>query len=131
MVRYHAAEAKDFMQALSQRRAAFSAQCQHFKWPRDAAHQGQILGSRVHLLSALSHLACRPTGRHVEFDKQVVPTPPGPQTFAEDVHWQSKEAEEDRRASEDVHDLLRTLGGHPIVGEVGETIKHEVLSESA
>lgn len=53
--------------------------------------------------------------------------PPAPQAFPEDVDRDRQQGQEDRGPAKDVHDLFRPVGFDPVVGEVGEAIKHEVL----
>ncbi len=72
-------------------------------------------------------MCLRSRGLHVELDEQVVASPPTAHLLAKDVHRDAENAHGQGSASEGKHDLFRALGGNPVVGEVGEAVKHKVL----
>lgn len=75
----------------------------------------------------LRNLQLRPLGLHLKQDKEIVPGPPASQAFAEDIHRNRQEGQEQARPSKDVHDLFRTVGCDPVVGEIAEAVEHEIL----
>ena len=80
-------------------------------------------------LGRSAQVAFWPGSLHLEFDKEIVPCPPAAKLLAIHVHWDSQEAHTECDATKGEHDLLGPFGGNPIVGEVGETVEHEILDE--
>jgi len=76
----------------------------------------------------LTHLADGPMGFHLQDYKEIMPRPPTPQALAEHVDGYGEDGYEDRSAAEDIHDLLGSIGSHPVVCEIRETVEHEVLA---
>lgn len=66
-------------------------------------------------------------GMHVELDEEVVAGPPAPQALAVKVDGDAEHAHGQGGPAEGEHDLFGSLGSDPVVGKVGETVKHEVL----
>ena len=74
-----------------------------------------------------THLADRSVSLHLQSLEEIVPGPPASHSLAVDVHGNTEQRQEDRSATEDVHDLCRAMSSDPVIGKIRETVKHEIL----
>lgn len=92
-------------------------------------HYSLVYRATDHLRPISTHLADWTSSLHLQDNEEIVSSPPRPQTLPEHVNRDGEKREEQRRASENVHDLLWSMTLYPRVREVREAVEHEVLDE--